>query len=136
MVNNRTRKAGRKKKRKAMPWAGWSKLAPQGKQRTTMYRKCGKKCFLGTKTPGDKKHPDFPICAKGTCKVNKKGLYAAYIRARQWGKKRSSYKGKSRPRMKASYYRKIASKAKKMLKSRGVKVGKSTRKRRRTRRRN
>ena len=123
----------RKRSRKAMPWAGWGKLAPHGKQRTKMYKKCGKKCFLGTKTPGDRQHPDFPICAKGTCKVNKKGLYAAYIRARQWGKPRKSYKGKSRPRMKASYYRKIASKAKKMLAKRGVKVGQKTRRRRRRR---
>ena len=44
----------RKRTRKAVPWKGWGKLAPHGKQRTTMYRKCGKKCFLGTKTPGDK----------------------------------------------------------------------------------
>ena len=124
----------RKRTRKAVPWKGWGKLAPHGKQRTTMYRKCGKKCFLGTKTHGDKQHPDFPICAKGTCKVNKKGLYAAYIRAKQWGKKRSSYKGKARPRMRATYYRKIARKAKKMLKRRGIRVGgKATRRRRRRR---
>ena len=44
-VKKRTRRAGRK----PMPWAGWAKLAPQGRQRTTMYRRCGKKCFLGTK---------------------------------------------------------------------------------------
>lgn len=64
-----------KRTRKQVPWAGWSKLAPSTKERTTMKRKCGKKCFLG---------PDksFPICAKGTCKINKKGLYAAYIRAK------------------------------------------------------
>jgi hypothetical protein len=118
------------KTRKNVPWKGWSKMSPKGKQRTTMYKKCGKKCFLGTKTPGDKAHPDFPICTKGTCTVNKKGLYAAYVRAREWGNKRSSYKGKSRPRMKASYYRKIARTAKKMLKSRGVKVGKKATRRR------
>ena len=76
-----------------------------------MYRKCGKKCFLGTKTPGDKQHPNFPICTKGTCKINKKGLYAAYVRARQWRKKNKSYK-------------KIANKAKRMLRKRGIKIGK------------
>ena len=117
-----TRKT-RKRSRKAVPWKGWSKISPKGKQRTTMYRKCGQKCFLGTKTPGDKQHPDFPICAKGTCKVNKKGLYAAYVRAKEWGNKRKSYKGRARPRMRSTYYRKIANKAKKMLKRRGVKVG-------------
>ena len=88
-----------RKTRKQVPWAGWSRQAPVGKQRTTMYRKCGKKCFLGKKTPGDKQHPNFPICTKGTCKVNPKGLYAAYVRARQWGKKQSSYKGRTRPRL-------------------------------------
>ncbi len=75
---------------KKVPWAGWSKQAPFGAARTRMYKKCGKKCFLGKKTPGDRQHPDFPICTKGTCKVNTKGLYAAYIRAKQWGKKKNS----------------------------------------------
>ena len=37
------------KTRKAVTWAGWGKLAPQGAARTRMYKKCGKKCFLGTK---------------------------------------------------------------------------------------
>ena len=57
-----------------------------------MLKKCGKKCFLG---------PDksFPICAKGTCKVNDKGLYAAYVRAKQWGGSPEKYKGKSQPRL-------------------------------------
>jgi hypothetical protein len=94
-----------------VPWTGWAKQSPSGKQRTRMYRKCGTKCFLGTRTPGDKQHPDFPICTKGTCKVNKKGLYAAYVRARQWRKKNKSYN-------------KIAQKAKKMLRKRGTRVGK------------
>ena len=74
------------KTRKHVPWAGWHKLAPFGAQRTRMYKKCGKKCFLGKKTPGDKQHPDFPICNKGTCKINPKGVYAAYVRAKEWGK--------------------------------------------------
>ena len=110
------------KKRKAVPWKGWGKLAPHGAQRTRMYRKCGQRCFLGTKTPGDRQHPDFPICAKGTCKVSKKGLYAAYVRAKEWGNKRSSYKT-SKPRMKRSYYTRIANKAKRKLRRRGVRVG-------------
>ena len=112
----------KKKSRKSVPWKGWGKLAPKGVQRTRMYKKCGKKCFLGTKTRGDKQHPDFPICAKGTCKVNKKGLWAAYIRAKQWGKSRSSYKT-SKPSFKRSYYTTISRKAKKMLKKLGVSVG-------------
>ena len=112
-----------KKTRKAVPWKGWSKQSPDARQRTTMYKKCGKKCFLGPMTKGDKQHPSFPICAKGTCKVNKKGLYAAYIRAKQWGAPRKTYKGKTRPRYARRTYKRISNKAKKMLKRRGVRVG-------------
>jgi len=119
-------KSRKHRTRKNVPWKGWAKLAPQGAQRTRMYRECGKKCFLGTKTRGDKQHPDFPICAKGTCKINKKGLWAAYIRAREWGKKRSSYKT-SKPSFKRSYYTRISRKAKRMLEKRGVKVGQKNR---------
>ena len=75
----------------------------------------GIKCFLG---PGK----SFPICARGTCRVNNKGLYAAYVRARQWGNKRSSYKGKARPRHNHRIYKSVASKAKRMLKNRGKKT--------------
>ena len=123
-----THKGGRRRKyerkthkRRRMPWAGWGKEAPFGAARTRMYRKCGKKCFLGTKTPGDKQHPDFPICTKGTCDINPKGVYAAYIRAREWGKKRSSYKGKDHPRLRRSTYKRIARKADRMLKEMGDK---------------
>ena len=109
--------------RKQVPWAGWSKQAPFGAARTRMYRKCGKKCFLGTKTPGNKKHPDFPICTKGTCRVNSKGLYAAYIRAKQWGNKKSSYKKSEHPRLRRKTYKRISKTAKRMLKKRGYNVG-------------
>ncbi len=109
--------------RKQVPWAGWSKEAPFGAARTRMYRRCGKKCFLGTKTPGDRQHPDFPICRKGTCKVSSKGLYAAYIRAKQWGSKKSHYKGKDHPRLKRRTYKRVANKAKRMLRKRGYHVG-------------
>jgi hypothetical protein len=113
-----------RKNKKNVPWAGWSKEAPKGKQRTTMYKKCGQKCFLGKKTPGDKQHPNFPICTKGTCKINKKGVYAAYVRAKEWGNKKSTYKGKGKPRQSQPYYKKIAKTAKKMLKDVfGIKVG-------------
>jgi hypothetical protein len=66
---------------------GWSKQKPTFKQRTAMLRKCGKKCFLGPKK-------SFPICTKNTCKINNKGLHAAYVRAREYetitGTKRTS----------------------------------------------
>ncbi len=134
------------KTRKAVPWKGWAELEPKGRQRTEMYRKCGRKCFLGTiKKYGrdkDRQHPDFPICVKGTCDVSDKGLWAAYIRAKQWGKPRSSYKSKgkyirfktkrgerevyykgSRPTRRRSVYTNVGRKAKRMLEKRGYRVG-------------
>ena len=80
-------------KKKSNPSKGWSKMAPKkGKKRTAMLKKCGSKCFL------DAKNKKYPICAKGSCKVNKKGLHAAYSRSREW------------------HHEKIAKKAKKQLK--------------------
>lgn len=64
---------------------GWSVKQPDTHQRTVMMRKCGKKCFLGP-------NKSFPICTKNTCSVNKKGLYAAYIRAREWSSIRGTKK--------------------------------------------
>jgi len=78
------------KTRKNTPWAGWKKIRPGAHQRTVMFKKCGKKCFLGP-------NKSFPICKKNTCKRSRKGIYAAYVRARE-------YK-----------HTKIASRAKKML---------------------
>jgi hypothetical protein len=66
---------------------GWKKQKPSFHQRTVMLRKCGKKCFLG---PGK----SYPICSKNTCKINKKGLYSAYIRAKQLHRKNISQKAK------------------------------------------
>ena len=80
---------------------GWKKQKPGVHQRTIMMKKCGKKCFLGTKK-------SFPICTKNTCKVNAKGVYSAFIRARQY-----SLKGKK--------YEAIANKANKMLIKMGAK---------------
>ena len=80
-----TRRERNKKTGKNVPWKGWSKEAPKGKERTIMLKKCGKKCFLG-------KNKSFPICKKGTCKRSRKGIYAAYVRARQWTRKNPSYK--------------------------------------------
>jgi len=76
---------------------GWSKQQPSRHQRTKMMKKCGKKCFLGP-------NKSFPICTKNTCKVNKKGVRAAYIRAREY----MTIKGTRK-------YRNIAKKAKKMI---------------------
>ena len=85
------------KKRKNRSLRGWSKISPGPHARTLMLHKCGKKCFLGP-------NKSFPICAKNTCKINKKGVFAAYIRAREY----STIKGTQK-------YRRIASKANNML---------------------
>jgi len=52
--------------------------------------------------------------------VNPKGVYSAYIRAREWGKPRSTYKT-SKPRHSRKTYKKIQNKAKKILKKNGYK---------------
>jgi len=75
------------KTRKNTPWSGWKKQQPGYHQRTVMMKKCGKKCFLG---PGK----TFPICTKNTCKINKKGVYAAYVRSREYKHKKISSKAR------------------------------------------
>ena len=92
------------KTRKRSPVRGWKRETPGFHQRTIMLRKCGKKCFLSK----GKKSKSFPICKKNTCKISSKGVYAAYIRARQYSSKNRKYKI-------------IANKAEKMLKKMGAK---------------
>lgn len=72
---------------KNVPWRGWKREKPGYHQKTVMLRKCGKKCFLG-------KNKTFPICKKNTCKISKKGVYAAYVRARQYKHRNISVKAK------------------------------------------
>lgn len=61
----------------------WSRDAPKSiGDRSAVLSKCGRRCFLG---PGK----TFPICARlgsgsGTCKVDRRGVAAAYSRAREW----------------------------------------------------
>jgi hypothetical protein len=74
---------------------GWKREKPGYHQRSVMLKRCGRKCFLGTKK-------SFPICKKNTCKISSKGLHAAYIRARQY-------------RSRGKKYRNISKKAKRML---------------------
>ena len=102
-----------RKNRKGQPTKGWSKMSPGTHARTLMLKKCGKKCFLGPKK-------SFPICNKGTCKINPKGVYSAYIRAREWGKPRSTYKS-SKPKHMRKTYKNIEKKAKRILKKYGYK---------------
>jgi len=86
---------------KKSPVRGWKREKPGFHQKTMMRKNCGQKCFLG-------KEKSFPICKKNTCKVSSKGVYAAYMRARQYSSKGSKYKN-------------IASKAKKLLIAMGAK---------------
>jgi len=85
------------KTRKNTPWRGWKQEKPGYHQKTVMMRNCGKKCFLGP-------NKSFPICKKNTCKVSRQGVYAAYVRAREY----MTIKGTRK-------YKKIANKAYKIL---------------------
>jgi len=80
---------------------GWKNEKPGYHQRTVMLKRCGKKCFLGSEK-------SFPICKKNTCSISSKGVYSAYIRARQY-------------RTKGRKYRIVSKKANKMLIDMGVK---------------
>lgn len=74
-----------RKTRKNVPWRGWSKEKPTTHQKTIMMNRCGKKCFLGP-------NKSFPICKKNTCRRSKKGVYAAYVRAREYMTRKGSRK--------------------------------------------
>ena len=102
-----------------LPWSGWKNDKPHTSfERRIMKEGCGKKCFLGTKN-------SFPICTNGTCDINDKGLWAAYIRAREWGSKNKKQKSSKHSR---NYYKKIANKSRKMLTKKGYNVGKTLKK--------
>jgi len=80
----------------------WSRVAPKSiGDRRAVLAKCGRRCFLG---PGK----SFPICARlgsgagsgsgsgsGTCKVDRRGVAAAYSRAREWAVITARKKGSS-----------------------------------------
>jgi hypothetical protein len=108
--------------RKKLSSKGWSKQSPGTRERREMKKECGSKCFLGPTSESC-----FPICTKGTCKINTKGIYAAYVRAREYGskkmRKRSSSirsgKRSTKHRHTKKVYQSIATRAKKMLKKRG-----------------
>ena len=110
------------KRTKKLSSKGWAKMSPGTHERTVMKKECGTKCFLGPTNESC-----FPICAKGTCKINIKGIYAAYVRAREYGSKKMRKRSGSTSNGKRSSghkhtkktYQNIATKAKKMLKKRG-----------------
>jgi hypothetical protein len=74
---SRTRSKSPLSKKGKSPWAGWKKEKPGRHERTVMRKRCGSKCFLG---PGT----SFPICKKNTCTISPRGVYAAYVRGREW----------------------------------------------------
>jgi len=82
---------GRNQRTKKLSSKGWANEAPGTHERTVMQKECGSKCFLGPVGESC-----FPICTKNTCTVNEKGVYAAYVRAREYGSpkmhKRSKHK--------------------------------------------
>lgn len=75
------------RKNRGSPTKGW--ISPSRRERTRMLSRCGKKCFLGP-------NKSFPICSRNSCKINNKGLYSAYVRARQYSKKGRLYNTISR----------------------------------------
>jgi hypothetical protein len=90
----------------------WSSKSPKTvSERTAVLKKCGRRCFLGP-------NKSFPVCSgKGTarCKIDRKGVQAAYSRAREWAsitsrKKRSSANGR-----KYRMYTGVARRAKTLL---------------------
>ena len=109
------------RKQLARTQKSWRKNNPTAHERTLQMKRCGKKCFLGSKK-------SFPICDVGTCKPSKGGLVAAYVRAREMTRRARDNTIKKH---RASYYYIIAKKAKTLI----VKLFKSSRKSRKSRRR-
>jgi hypothetical protein len=58
----------------------WTQKAPMRvSQRQKVMAECGPSCFLQPETLG------FPVCnKKPPCAYNRKGITAAYVRAREW----------------------------------------------------
>jgi len=62
-----------------MTTKGWKKQSPKTTfQRQLLHQQCGSSCFLSPK------NLKFPICSMSSCKINQKGLRAAYMRAMQY----------------------------------------------------
>lgn len=114
---------GRKTLKKKLTSKGWAKMAPGTHERTVMQKDCGSKCFLGPTSENC-----FPICAKNTCKINTKGIYAAYVRAKEYASPKTKRTKRSRTKRSSKIYghnhtkklyRAIAARAKTLLKKRG-----------------
>lgn len=106
------------RKKLLQSYKSWRHNRPTTHQRTLQMKRCGKKCFLGSKK-------SFPICNAGTCKKSKGGIVAAYVRAREMTRQARNNTIKKH---RAPYYYKIAKKAKTLL-ARLISSNKKTRKR-------
>ena len=100
-------------------YKSWRSNQPTTHQRTLQLKRCGKKCFLGSKK-------SFPICNAGTCKPSKGGLISAYVRAREMTRRA---RDRTIDKHRAPYYYNVAKKAKNLLR----KLFTSSRKTRKTR---
>lgn len=67
---------------------GWSAVKPRTpRERNELYDECGADCFLEPDSPNYPYHK-YPICDRlgegNDCKIDRRGVQAAYIRSRQW----------------------------------------------------
>ena len=115
MAEAGSRSGSRSRSRSSRGKRSWSRDAPKTVgERSAVLSKCGSRCFLGpSKT--------FPVCARlgsgagsgsGTCKVDRRGVLAAYIRAREWASITARKKANARSHRK---YTAIARRAKSIL---------------------
>ena len=133
------------------PWTGWR--APSVHQRTLLYQKCGQTCFLGPRqkfpicsantanaatanaatanaatAKANTANATTANAATRSCKVDKKGVWAAYLRARSLSSKKANRRSTKRKRtaprrnkhghsqrLTQKQYKKIASRAHKLL---------------------
>ncbi len=105
---NKSKSNSKPKTSKNVPWKGWKEAKPTTHGRTIMEKKCGKKCFLGP-------YKSFPICDMNTCKVDKRGVWASYIRAKEWATRSKTLKKMKAPFHIRHPYTKIARTAAHML---------------------
>lgn len=61
------------------PTRGWKKASPKrGSERHKMKRHCGDKCFLLSDAE------KYPVCRRGSCDIDCRGVTSAKIRASQY----------------------------------------------------
>ena len=95
------------RKQLLITYKSWRRNQPTTHQRTLQLKRCGKKCFLGSKK-------SFPICNAGSCKPSKGGLVSAYMRAREMTRRA---KDGTIKKHRASYYYNVEKKAKNLLRN-------------------